>query len=496
MNFVVPLVFFPLASGGLLLGIAPFKRSDNLAPRLSLVFSVVTGLLAVGVLLQYGLNPLAWKFGVFSEYSSYHWLPQLGINLTFGVDGISVPLIVLTAVTTVSVVLSSFSQINTRKAMYYALILISEGGVMGVFTSLDLFVFFIFWEVVLIPMFFLIGIWGGPRREYSSYKFLIYTHVSSVIMLIGIFLAYFSTSSSSFNIVDISRALSTSSLPFYYKTVIFGTLAFAFLVKMPVFPFHTWLPDAHVEAPSPVSVVLASLLLKLGGYGMIRLAFQMMPQVAAHYAYILLIMGIVSALYASLAAYRQKDVKRMVAFSSIGHMGMVLIGIATLTTIGVEGAVFQMFSHGLIVGSLFLLSGFIGESTGTRQIPSLSGLASKMPKLGGFITFSSLASVGLPGLSGFVGEYMIITGALSVDWVVGVIAAVILAITAGYYMWMLQRMIFSKPIEGSVYRDLPRNELLALSIFAVFIIALGVYPLLIQSYIAPSVKLLVSLGGW
>ncbi|MEM3670359.1 MAG: NADH-quinone oxidoreductase subunit M [Thermoprotei archaeon] len=489
------MVFFPIIGGTALLFAAPSRRLEEWAPKLALIVSIITAGLAGGVLAEYGLNVFSWRFGIFREFTSYSWLPQLGINLTFGVDGISIPLIVLTAVTTVSVVLSSFTQIKTRKAMYYALVLITEGGVFGVFTSIDLFVFFIFWEIVLVPMFFLIGIWGGPRREYSAYKFLLYTHVSSVIMLIGIFIAYFSTGGTTFNMTVISKTLTNPAFPEYYKTIIFGTLAFAFLVKMPVFPFHTWLPDAHVEAPSPVSVLLASLLLKMGGYGMIRLAFQMMPQTAQHYASILLIMGIVSALYASLAAYRQSDVKRMVAMSSISHMGFVLIGIATLTTIGMEGAVFQMFSHGLIIGSLFLLSGFIGESTGTRQMPSLSGLASKIPKLGGLMTFASLASVGLPGLSGFVGEYMIITGALSVDWVVGAIAAIILAITAGYYMWMLQRVIFSKPMNSTQYPDLASTEVIALGIFAVLIILLGIYPVLIQSYIEPSIRALVNLGG-
>jgi proton-translocating NADH-quinone oxidoreductase chain M len=496
MDWVTPTVFFPIIAGLALLFLSQFKQTNEQAPRIALLTGLITLAFSVAVLAQYGLNPTDWQFGRFQEYHSYNWLPQLGINLTFGVDGISVPLIILTTITTVVVTLSSINLIKERKGFYYSLLLITEGGVIGVFTSINIFVFFIFWEIVLIPMFFLIGVWGGPRREYSAYKFLIYTHVGSVVMLIGIFIAYFSTGGITFNLLVISQKLSNPTFPEFLKTIIFGTLAFGFLVKMPVFPFHTWLPDAHVEAPSPVSVVLASLLLKMGGYGMIRFAFQMIPAVAHQYSTILLTMGIISALYGSFVAYRQTDVKRMVALSSISHMGFVLIGISSLTTIGLIGSVFQMFSHGVIVGSLFLLSGFIGESTGTRQIPALRGLAHNMPRLGGLMTFASLASVGLPGLSGFIGEFMIISGAFEANFAVGFLAASVLAITAGYYMWMLQRMIFSQPMEGRQFHDLSGSELAALSIFAVLIIALGVYPLLLQSYIAPTISLLVHLSQW
>jgi len=496
MDFVVLSVFFPLVMGFALLFVGATKRGDAIAFRFALVSSAVTLLLSLFVLLSYGLNPLKWQFGEFSEYSSYAWLPQLGINLTFGVDGISVPLVVLTTVTTLCSVLASKNTITQRQAFYYSLLLITESGVLGVFTSLNLFVFFIFWEIVLIPMFFLIGVWGGGRREYAAYKFLIYTHVGSVVMLIGIFLAYFSTNSSTFDLVVISKALSSASFPQSLKSAIFATLVFGFFVKMPIFPFHTWLPDAHVEAPSPVSVILAALLLKMGGYGLIRFAFEMIPSVAQAYAHWLLILGLVSALYASFVTFRQVDVKRMVALSSISHMGFVLIGVASLTPIGLVGAVFQMFSHGVIIGSLFLLAGFIGESTGTRDIPKLSGLAHLMPKLGGFITFASLAAVGLPGLSGFVGEYMIITSALSVNVYAGILTATVLAITLGYFTWMLQRVVFSEPLKGIQFHDLSGSELISLSIFAIFIIALGVYPLILQSYIAPSAQLIVKLAGW
>jgi NADH-quinone oxidoreductase subunit M len=496
VNWIVPTVFFPLAWGFILLGASQSKWGEHNAGTLALVGALVTLLLSVGVVADYGLRILDWTFGSFSEYVSYRWLPQLGINLSFGVDGISVPLVILTTITMVVVVLSSMKVIENRKALYYSLIMISEAGVIGVFTSVDLFVFYIFWELVLIPMFFLIGIWGGPRRVYSAYKFLIYTHVGSVAMLVGIFIAYFSTGGVSFNLMYISQHLTSPSFPEYLKVAVFTALVLGFLIKMPVFPFHTWLPDAHVEAPSPVSVVLASLLLKMGGYGMIRLAFEMIPTVAQHYAYPIMILGVISAVYAALVAYRQDDVKRMVAFSSISHMGFVLVGVATLTAIGIVGSVFQMFSHGIIVGSLFLLSGFVGETTGTRQISKLGGLAKYIPRLGGLMTFTSLASVGLPGLSGFVAEFMILTAAFTHGFGVGISLAAVLALSAGYYMWMLQRMVFSKPKQVDTHGDLSGTELIGLAIFSAIIIVLGVYPYLLTVYISPTASHIIHLTGW
>lgn len=496
MDFLALLVFEPLVAGFGLLILSPAIKKGTTAFYVAIASSLLSAVFFVFVLMEFGKGAALWSYGSFSEIHTYPWLPQLGINLTFGVDGISLPLILLTIITMPVVILSSRHDITQRETMYYSLLLITEGGVLGVFTTLDLFVFFVFWEAVLIPMFFLIGIWGGPRREYSAYKFLIYTHVGSVVMLIAIFLAYFSTGSASFSLLTISKELSSATFPAYLKDAIFGALVFGFLVKMPVFPFHTWLPDAHVEAPSPVSVVLAGLLLKMGGYGMIRLAFEMIPSVAQSYAHVLLALGVTSAVYGAFVAYRQTDIKRMVALSSISHMGFVLIGISTLTPVGIVGSVFQMFSHGIVVGSLFLLAGFIGESTGTRQIPSLSGLARLIPKTGGLMTFAALAAVGLPGLSGFVGEYMIIWGALSVNVSLGLITASVMALTAGYFMWTLQRMIFSKPQEGGRFHDLPSLEVIGLSVFVIFMILVGIYPLILQQYIAPAVKLIVNLTGW
>ncbi|MEM0271972.1 MAG: NuoM family protein [Thermoprotei archaeon] len=496
MDWLTPTVFFPLAWGFIILVASQSNWGERNAWRLALVGTLITLALSLGILVEYGLHTLSWSFGSFSEYVSYKWLPQLGINLSFGVDGISVPLVLLTTITSIVVVLSSSKVIEHRRALYYSLIMISEAGVLGVFTSLDLFVFYIFWELVLVPMFFLIGIWGGPRKVYSAYKFLIYTHVGSVSMLVGIFIAYFSTGGVSFNLMFIAQHLTNPSFPEYLKVAVFTALVLGFLIKMPVFPFHTWLPDAHVEAPSPVSVLLASLLLKMGGYGMIRLAFEMIPQVAKLYAYPIMILGVVSAVYGALVAYRQDDVKRMVAFSSISHMGFVLVGVATLTSIGIVGSVFQMFSHGIIVGSLFLLSGFVGETAGTRRISQLSGLAKLIPKLGGLMTFTSLASVGLPGLSGFVAEFMILTAAFTHGFGVGISLIVVLALSAGYYMWMLQRMVFSKPSPTQTHGDLSGPELVGLAVFSALIILLGVYPYLLTHYISPTAGLIVRTTGW
>lgn len=496
MDWITPTVFLPLAAGFALLPFSQTKWGEENSARLALATTLATFLLSLGVVSEFGRQAHGWAYGSFSEYVGYSWLPQLGINLVFGVDGISLPLVVLATTTMIVVVLASMKIIEERRTLYYSLILVSESGIIGVFTSLDLFVFYVFWEIVLIPMFFLIGIWGGPRKVYSAYKFLIYTHVGSVSMLVAIFIAYFSTGGVSFNITYIAQHLAAPGFPEYLKAGVFAALVLGFLIKMPIFPFHTWLPDAHVEAPSPVSVVLASLLLKMGGYGMIRLAFETMPGVAAQYAYPLMLLGVASAVYAALVAFRQDDVKRMVAFSSISHMGFVLVGTATLTPIGLVGAVFQMFSHGLIIGSLFLLSGFVGETAGTRLISQLQGLAKIIPRLGGLMTFASLASVGLPGLSGFVAEFMILTAAFKQSFPVGLTLISVLALSAGYYMWMLQRLVFNKPKNIEVRGDLAGSELVGLALFAAMIIALGAYPYLITQYISPSANLIVREAGW
>jgi len=384
-----------------------------------------------------------------------------------------------------------------RPKEYFGLMLMLEVGVLGVFVALDYFMFYVFWEIVLIPMYFMIGVWGGPNKDYAAIKFFIYTHVASLAMLIAIMAMYFEAGLQSFSmeaIAEVSVGFSRS-----VQFGIFAAMLFGFGVKLPMVPFHTWLPDAHVEAPTAGSVLLAGLLLKMGGYGLIRVAIPSLPVGAEDMTIVMAVIAIVSIVYGAVLCLAQKDLKKMVAYSSISHMGFVLLGYATLGELGIVAGVFQMFAHGLVTAVLFMMCGVVQHKCGTRLIPMLGGLAKKMPIAATLMAIGFLASLGLPGLVSFAAEFMVFAAMLFKwgMWIFVPISAV--AVTAGYYLWALQRSMFgplTDRIDTSHLKDVDWYEGVPVAILIVLIAIFGVFPSLVFDRIWPAVEYAIrGLGG-
>lgn len=400
------------------------------------------------------------------------WIPQFGVSYFLGVDGISLPLVVLTGLLTFIAVLASW-RLELRPKEYFALVMVLETAMMGVFTALDLMLFFLFWELELAPMYLLIGVWGGPRREYAAMKFILYTIAGSVFMLVGIFALYFSSGKGTFDMT----VLAAQQYAAGFQLVVFMLLAIGFAVKIPVFPFHTWLPDAHVEAPTAISVLLAGVLLKMGGYGLIRLPFGMLPDAARELAPWIAALAVVNVLYGAAVSMVQEDLKKLIAYSSVSHMGYVLLGAAALTGVGLQGAVLQMFTHGTITGLLFLMVGLVYDRTHTRIIDKLGGLGARMPAIAVVFVIAGLASLGLPGMSGFVAEFLVFVGAFPVWQAATILAAFGIVITAGYLLWMLQRVFMGPlPPQWAGLGDASRLELFTVGVMVAVIVGVGVYP--------------------
>ncbi|MFX1341801.1 MAG: NuoM family protein [Promethearchaeota archaeon] len=436
-------------------------------------------------LLWLGFDPSALGFSYFYEIP---WIPTLGISLRVGIDGISFPLLLATTLLTMVAAIGSVTLIKERVAVYFGTLLLLEAGVIGVFVSLDLLVFFIFWELVLIPMFILIGIWGGANRRYAAMKFLIFTHVGSILMLLGFIMLFFYSGTWDLTI------LLTTTLPYMIAFPIMVITFIGFAVKLPVVPLHTWLPDAHVEAPAPISILLAGVLLKMGGYGFIRITISVFPMVSTVLAPIIIVLGVVTIFYGALVALNQKDMKRMVALTSINHMGLVLVGAFTLTLIGITGAVFLMFNHATAIGLMFLLTGVIEKRAGSRNIDELSGMGKFMPITAAFFILGSLASMGMPFFALFASEFMIFVGTLST---LPILIFVILApgIVAGYFIWTIDRIVLSDPRPGTIMRRARDTEIMALALLLIPVILLGLFPAMMVDRILPSVQYLLSLGG-
>ena len=424
------------------------------------------------------------------------WIPQLSIFYQLGVDGISLPMVILTVLLAFLACIASAS-ITERHKEYFALYLLLEAGMLGTFLALDLFLFYVFWEIVLVPMYFLIGIWGGGRREYSAFKFFIYTLTGSLAMLLAILALYFRTGT--FDLL----ALADSSHGFErsFQQLLFLGFFLGFAVKVPIFPFHTWLPDAHVDAPTPISVLLAGVLLKMGGYGFFRVAYPLCPAAAQWFGWTMALLGVINIVYGAFVAMAQVDFKRLVAYSSVSHMGFVLLGVSSLTPSGMNGAMLQMFNHGTITGGMFLLVGVLYDRTHTRQLDAFGGLGARMPVYAGILSFFSLASLGLPGLSGFVSEFLSLVGTFGVwRWqtmvsVLGVIAS------AAYMLLVLQRVLLG--ILNEKWRALPDitgRELSSVVPLLLVILALGIYPMLMLNLQGGAVQALLaqmaaSVGG-
>jgi len=405
------------------------------------------------------------------------WIPQLGVFYQLGVDGISLPMVLLTALLGFLACIASFS-ITERHKEYFALYLLLEVGMLGTFLALDLFLFYIFWEVVLVPMYLLIGIWGGGRREYSAFKFFVYTLAGSLAMLVGILTLY--VHARTFDMVRLAQ-LGPSFDP-HLQQLLFILFFLGFAVKVPVFPFHTWLPDAHVDAPTPASVLLAGVLLKMGAYGFFRISYPMFPAAAQHFAWAMALLGAINIVYGAFVAMAQTDFKRLVAYSSVSHMGFVLLGLASLTLEGLHGAMFQMFSHGVITGGMFLLVGVLYDRAHTRDLDAFGGLGTRMPVYAGLLTFFSLASLGLPGLSGFVAEFLSLVGAFQIQPLQTLTMISVLGIViAAAYMLKVIRQVLLGPLTArwQALSDINARELFSLAPLLVVILALGVFPLLL-----------------
>jgi len=478
------LILFPFIGG--LVTYALSRRDQGKAEVLGLTTAIVELFLALGYLSRFLSGG-----DTTHEYSG--WLKNFHVKFTLGLDGLSAAMVILTAIIFAASSFAAWGKINFRQGTFFSLFLFMEAGLMGVFTSFNLFVFYVFWEIVLVPAFVLIGIFGGERRTYAAFKVFIYTHLGSLFMLLGFLALYFSANS--FNIIDINTM--NRVLPEGVKTLAFGLMFIGFAFKIPLVPFHSWLPDAYTQSPSPVSMVLAGVISKMGAYGLLRLGITLLPDTFAAYAAPIAFLALLTVFYAALSALAQRDIKSLVAFSSLSHMGFITLGIASLSFLGLNGAAFQMVSHGLIIALLFFLIGILRKSTGTSMISQLKGFTYKFPFLGWFIVFASLASLGLPGLSGFVGELNIILGAYESASLLAYIAILSLPLTAGYYLWMLQRSAFGSPnarVEGSTL-CIRGGEAFAVMALALLIAYLGIYPASLMEILSTTSERLLELGG-
>jgi len=477
------IVFLPLA-GALVSALLPKERTG--AARW--IAAVVT---AVDLAL------VAWLFlgfdvaGGMQFVENRTWITQAGIQYHLGVDGISLSMLLLSALLSLIAVVASWKQ-ETKPGAYFAMLMLLEVGMNGVFLALDFVLFYVFWELVLVPMYFLIGTWGGPRREYASIKFFLYTLFGSVFMLVGIIALYLQ--GGTFDIM----ALSGMGFPATFQWWVFAAFFLGFAVKVPVFPLHTWLPDAHVEAPTAASVLLAGIMLKMGTYGFIRIALPILPGAAEQWSGFIAALAAISIVYGAALAFAQTDLKKLVAYSSVSHMGFVMLGIASLTPEGINGAIAVMFSHGVVTGMLFLLVGMVYERTHTRVIEDVSGLSAQVPVAAGLLAFASFASLGLPGLSGFVGEFLSLLGAwksaIPAAWVV--VAAVGVLLAAAYTLRMVQRVVLgapSKAVDG--IPDLSVREVALLMPLVALTLGVGIYWDSLLRYVDPAVRATLALMG-
>jgi NADH-quinone oxidoreductase subunit M len=424
---------------------------------------------------------------LFQFRESLSWIETIGVRYEFGIDGISLLLVLLTTFLGVLAFLSSWSAIEIRKREYYVFLLLLQTGMLGVFMALDFFLFYVFWEVMLVPMYFLIGIWGGPRKLYAAIKFFLYTLVGSVLMLLGILALYFYNSTGLLGWEGLGNERTFSILQFHdiagqipaeLQFWVFLAFFVGFAIKVPMFPFHTWLPDAHVEAPTAGSVILAGVLLKMGTYGFLRLSLPILPEATIELLPWMAGLSIVGILYGALVAMAQKDVKKLVAYSSVSHLGFVMLGLFALNPPGVAGSVLQMINHGLSTGALFLLVGVIYERRHTRLIADFGGLSSVMPVYAGVFMVITLSSIGLPTLNGFIGEFTILVGAFNRIWWWGALAAIGIVLGAAYMLWMYQRVFFG-PLthdENKDLEDLNTRELIYLLPIVVLCFWIGLYP--------------------
>jgi NADH-quinone oxidoreductase subunit M len=417
------------------------------------------------------------------------WIPAWGISYHVGIDGLSLWLVILTTFLTPLCLLGSWSSIETRVREFVVFMLLLEAGMIGVFVALDLFLFYVFWEAMLIPMYFLIGIWGHERRVYAAVKFFLYTMAGSVLMLVAFLVLYARSGASSFDL----EALVAHPVAPALQMWLFGAFALAFAIKVPMFPFHTWLPDAHVEAPTAGSVILAGVLLKMGGYGFLRLAIPLFPVAAERFAPLIGALAVVGILYGALVSLVQTDLKKLVAYSSVAHLGFVMLGIAAMTPTAVVGAVYQMLNHGISTGALFLLVGMLYERRHTREIAAFGGLESVMPRFAAVFLLICLSSIAVPGFNGFVGEFLILVGSWPFSPTLTALATLGVVLAAGYVLWMVQRVLYGEVTrdENRELPDLDLREMAILVPLVVLTLVMGLASPLFTRHIEPSVTSLV-----
>ncbi len=459
-------IWLPIAFGVAVL----FTADDNkpcVTRWLALAGSIVSFLVTIPLYTHFNFAD-----GGFQFQERFLWIASFNINYHLGADGLAVPLILLTSFTTVIVVLSAWEVIEKRVAQYMASFLIMSGLMIGVFSALDAIFYYVFWEAMLIPMFLVIGIWGGPNRVYATVKFFLYTLLGSLLMLVAFIYMYHQTGS--FAITDYYQM----PMPLNVQVLVFLAFFAAFAVKIPMWPVHTWLPDAHVEAPTGGSVVLAAIALKLGGYSFLRFAMPIAPDAAHYLSGFMIALSLIAIVYIALVALVQKDMKKLIAYSSISHMGFVTLGFFIFNNLGLEGAIVQMISHGFISAAMFLCVGVLYDRVHSRQIESYGGVANTMPAFAAFAVLFAMANSGLPGTSGFVGEFMVILGAIQVNFWYAFLASFTLIFGAAYTLWMVKRVFYGEVANENVaaLKDLNKREFLILAILATLVLALGIYP--------------------
>lgn len=484
------LTWLPIVGGFVVLALGPRAVA---ARWLSLLISILV--VALCWPLTQGFEPIADL--QFVERMA--WIPAFNIQYALGVDGIAMPLVVLTAIITVTVVLAGWEVIEDRVSQYFGAFLILEGLMIGVFCALDAMLFYVFFEGMLIPMFIIIGIWGGPRRVYATLKFFLYTFLGSILMLIGLIYLYLQTSS-----WDLAR-WAQFPVPAEAQMWLFFAFLLAFAVKIPMFPVHTWLPDAHVEAPTGGSMVLAAIMLKIGGYGFLRFSLPIIPDASAEYAWIVISLSLIAVVYVGLVALVQEDMKKLIAYSSISHMGFVTLGLfiafalvreaqsPDMSALALQGALVQMVSHGFISAAMFGAVGVLYDRVHSRQIKDYGGVINLMPWFGGFVVFFAMANSGLPGTSGFVGEFMVILASFKASPLIAGIAALTLIIGAAYTLWMVKRVIFGKVANAQVaaLKDINPREAAVMGILAAGVLLIGLYPKPLTDVMQPTVARLV-----
>ena len=488
------IIFFPVIGACLIL----------MVPKKNPVLMKFTALAAT-------VPPLWWaallfvKFdrwdGGFQYVEQVPWIRAFNINYFIGIDGISMPMVLLTALLAFICVIASWN-INQYVRGYFALFLLLDTSMMGVFCSLDFFLFYVFWELMLLPMYFLIGVWGGPRKEYAAIKFFLFTLVGSVLMLVVMLVFYFGsaepgTGLHSFDLVILADQ--KSHLPLLQSGIVrwlcYLALLIGFAIKIPVVPFHTWLPDAHVEAPTAISVILAGVLLKMGTYGILRISYPLLPDMVLRFAPYVAFFGLLSIIYGALCAMAQKDLKKLIAYSSISHMGFVVLGMSVFTnTTAINGAVLQMFNHGTVTAMLFLLVGVIYDRAHHRDIDRFGGLAGIMPVYAGYTGLAFFAALGLPGLSSFISEALVLLGSFQQFRVFTIVATTGIILTAGYFLWTIQRVFLGPTNEQYVkLPEITLREAFTLTPLAVIVIVLGFYPMPVLNVIATSLQQTVAL---